>query len=53
LIEAEGLCNVAALIDSGEIIAHGNIDKLLEEHKQEDLEQLFLELTGKEYRNDV
>jgi len=53
LIEAEGLCNVAALIDSGEIIANGNIDKLLEEHKQEDLEQLFLELTGKEYRNDV
>jgi len=53
LSEAEGLCNVAALIDDGKIVAHGPIGKLLEEHKQEDLEQLFLELTGKEYRNDV
>jgi ABC-2 type transport system ATP-binding protein len=53
LSEAEGLCNVAALIDNGRIIAHGPIEKLLKEHQQEDLEQLFLELTGKEYRNDV
>jgi ABC-2 type transport system ATP-binding protein len=53
LSEAEGLCNVAALIDDGKIVAHGHIEKLLEEHNQEDLEQLFLELTGKEFRNDV
>jgi ABC-2 type transport system ATP-binding protein len=53
LNEAEDLCNVAALIDDGAIIAHGSIDKLLQEHKKEDLEHLFLELTGKEYRNDV
>jgi ABC-2 type transport system ATP-binding protein len=53
LIEAEGLCNEAALIDDGKIIAQGDIDTLLKDHKQESLEQLFLELTGKEYRNDV
>ncbi|MBS1524676.1 MAG: ABC transporter ATP-binding protein [Bacteroidetes bacterium] len=53
LSEAEDLCNVAALIDDGKIVAHGSIEQLLEEHKQEDLEQLFLELTGKEFRNDV
>jgi ABC-2 type transport system ATP-binding protein len=53
LSEAEGLCNQAAMIDNGKIIAQDNIDKLLKDHKQESLEQLFLELTGKEYRNDV
>ncbi|MBS1530407.1 MAG: ABC transporter ATP-binding protein [Bacteroidetes bacterium] len=53
LSEAEDLCHVAALIDDGKIIAQGLIRDLLEEHKQEDLEHLFLELTGKEFRNDV
>ncbi len=53
LSEAEGLCKQAAMIDNGKIIAQDNIDKLLKDHKQESLEQLFLELTGKEYRNDV
>ncbi|HVW16427.1 MAG TPA: ABC transporter ATP-binding protein [Mucilaginibacter sp.] len=53
LSEAEDLCKVAALIDDGKIVAHGSIESLLEEHKQKNLEQLFLELTGKEFRNDV
>lgn len=53
LSEAQGLCNEAALIDDGKIVAHGDIDTLLKEHKQDSLEHLFLELTGKEYRNDV
>lgn len=53
LSEAEGLCNEAALIDDGKIVAHGDIDTLLKDHKQDSLEHLFLELTGKEYRNDV
>lgn len=53
LSEAEDVCNVAALIDDGKIIARGTIDDLLVEHKQDNLEHLFLELTGKEYRNDV
>ena len=53
LSEAEGLCEEVALIDSGEIIAQNHLDALLIEHKKESLEGLFLELTGKEYRNDV
>jgi len=53
LSEAQGLCNEAALIDDGKIVAHGDINKLLKDHKQDSLEHLFLELTGKEYRNDV
>jgi ABC-2 type transport system ATP-binding protein len=41
------------LIDDGKIIAQDNLDKLLKDHKQDSLEQMFLELTGKDIRNDV
>lgn len=51
LNEAEGLCEQVALIDGGKIIAQDDLSKLLKSHKQENLEQLFLALTGKEYRN--
>jgi ABC-2 type transport system ATP-binding protein len=53
LIEAERLCEDVALIDNGKIMAHGNLDSLLALYKEESLEQLFLKLTGKDYRNDV
>jgi len=53
LSEAEGLCEQVALIDDGKIVAHDSLDKLLKDHKEESLEHLFLNLTGKEYRNDV
>ncbi|HJP62959.1 MAG TPA: ABC transporter ATP-binding protein [Mucilaginibacter sp.] len=53
LSEAEGLCEQVALIDSGEIIAHDALTELLKKHEKDSLEGLFLELTGKEYRNDV
>ena len=51
LSEAEDLCNTIALIDDGKIIANDPLDKLLNEHKQEGLEGLFLNLTGKEFRD--
>jgi ABC-2 type transport system ATP-binding protein len=51
LSEAEDLCKEVALLDDGKIITQGNIDKLLKDHKNESLEGLFIELTGKEYRN--
>jgi ABC-2 type transport system ATP-binding protein len=51
LNEAEGLCEQVALIDGGKIIARDELSELLKSHKQENLEQLFLALTGKEYRN--
>ncbi len=51
LHEAEGLCKKIALIDEGKIIAYGDLDKLLSDHKQEELEGLFLNLTGKDYKN--
>ncbi len=52
LNEAEDLCNQVALIDDEQIMACGKLDELLKEYKEESLENLFLKLTGKEYRND-
>jgi ABC-2 type transport system ATP-binding protein len=51
LSEAEALCEKVALIDEGKIIAHDDLNTLLTEHKQDGLEGLFLNLTGKAYRN--
>ncbi len=60
--EAEELCDRVAIVDSGEIIAintpDGLIDKLLatgfkrpKEPKAASLEDVFIQLTGKEYRD--
>lgn len=51
LSEAEDLCEHIAMIDDGQIITQGNIDEVLKEHNQESLEQLFINLTGKAYRD--
>ncbi|MEO8884562.1 MAG: ABC transporter ATP-binding protein [Mucilaginibacter sp.] len=51
LSEAEDLCEHIAMIDDGKIITQGNIDDVLKEHKNETLEELFINLTGKAYRN--
>lgn len=53
LTEAEDLCQEMALIDQGKIIVQDSLTQLLTEHRQESLEDLFLNLTGKAYRNDV
>lgn len=51
LSEAESLCTKVALIDEGKIIVKNDLKTLLNEHKQNGLEGLFLELTGKNYRD--
>jgi ABC-2 type transport system ATP-binding protein len=51
LNEAEELCNQIALIDEGKIIAHDSLDNLLEAHEEEGLEGLFINLTGKKFRD--
>jgi len=48
LNEAEELCEKIALIDKGRIIAHDRLDHLLTEHREEGLEGLFINLTGRE-----
>lgn len=49
LSEAEKLCNKIALISNGKIIAFDTLDNLLQEHGKQDLEDLFVHLTGKAY----
>jgi ABC-2 type transport system ATP-binding protein len=51
LVEAEDLCNRIALIDQGHIVAEDGLDELLATHRTDDLEGLFLQLTGKAYRD--
>jgi len=51
LSEAEGLCKKIAFINEGKIIACGDIDVLLADNKEKGLEELFLNLTGKDFRN--
>lgn len=50
LSEAEELCNKVALIDSGKIIAHDTLQQLMLDHKEDGLEGLFINLTGKSFR---
>jgi ABC-2 type transport system ATP-binding protein len=52
LNEAEELCNTIALIDDGKIIAHNSLDQLLLEHSEMGLEDLFINLTGKKYKDE-
>ncbi len=51
LSEAEDLCNVVALIDDGKILAHDTLYQLLSDHKEDGLEGLFINLTGKSFRD--
>lgn len=53
LDEAEDLCNDIALIDQGRIMAQGELSALLKLHNHKDLEELFLNLTGKNFRDNV
>lgn len=49
--EAEDLCQKIAMIDEGTIIAQDSLVRMLSLHKQDGLEGLFLNLTGRAYRD--
>ena len=51
LNEAEDLCDYIAMIDDRKIITQGSINEVLATHGQQNLEQLFINLTGKAYRD--
>ena len=51
LEEAAELCTRIALLDRGKLIAEDRLDNLLQQHGQKDLEELFLQLTGKQFRD--
>ena len=45
--EAEALCDRVAIIDYGKVIALGKPRDLIEEHHVDDLEQVFMKITGR------
>ena len=49
--EAEDLCNRIAMIDDGKILVNDSLSQLLSDHKEDGLEGLFIQLTGKTYRD--
>jgi ABC-2 type transport system ATP-binding protein len=49
--EAQNLCRDIAIIDNGKMITRGVPSLLIEENKTENLEALFLKLTGKKLRD--
>ncbi|MBD3404858.1 MAG: ATP-binding cassette domain-containing protein [Candidatus Lokiarchaeota archaeon] len=51
--EAEILCDRVGIIDEGKLIALGTPKELMEEHDAEDLEEVFIKLTGKKLRGEV
>ncbi len=51
LNEAELLCDKIAMIDEGKIVANDTLENLLSHHNEKGLEGLFLNLTGKTFRD--
>lgn len=49
--EAELFCNTIVLLDQGKIVAHENLKTLIKKHDAVDLQALFLQLTGTQYRD--
>lgn len=49
--EAENLCSDIAIIDNGNIICNGKPKNLIQENHSDNLEQMFLKLTGKKLRD--
>ena len=51
MAEAQELCSRIGIIDDGRIILQGKPDKLLQQSGNRNLEELFLDLTGKQSRD--
>ncbi len=51
--EAEALCGTVGIIDNGKLIASGSPRELKEKHEARNLEEVFLDLTGRKIREAV
>ncbi len=51
--EAEELCDRVGIIDHGKLIALGSPDQLKAKFKAKDLEEVFIQLTGRRIREEV
>lgn len=52
MYEAEFLCDELVIIDHGKIIAEGEPKELIQKYGCQNLEEVFLELTGRELRDE-
>ena len=53
LAEAEAIADRIAIIDHGKLVAMGNVDELKNQTNTENLEEAYLELTGKTVRDET
>ncbi len=51
--EAEELCERVGIIDNGKLIALGTPQQLKKQFKARNLEEVFLQLTGRRIREEV
>ena len=51
LEEAQELCDEVAIIDNGKLVVHGNTEELIISHHANNLEDLFLKITGTKVRD--
>jgi len=51
LSEAENFCSHIALIDKGKLVANNLLGDLIEQNQAANLEDLFIKLTGEDYRD--
>jgi len=51
--EAEELCDRVGIIDHGKLIALGSPEELISINKVENLEDVFIKLTGRKIREEV
>ncbi|MDI3322181.1 ABC transporter ATP-binding protein [Pinibacter soli] len=51
LEEAQELCDEVAIIDNGKLVVHGNTEELISSHHANNLEDLFLKITGTKVRD--
>lgn len=49
--EIQAICNRVSIMDKGQVIAEGTIDELLSANQKENLEDVFLHLTGTSLRD--
>ena len=51
--EAEELCDRVGIIDEGKLIAIGSPEELMQQHGADNLEEVFIKLTGKKLKEEV
>jgi len=51
--EAQELCGRVGIMDHGKLIALGSPEQLMDKFQAKDLEEVFIELTGRNIREEI